>query len=180
MVGARGGDLDPRRPHEREGLDTWEDVGALDNLNVAEWMRHLEMFHGVKLAEHPSILEVGSGKGLLFKRLHQKGYDVTAVEPRARSQYEAGTPVATVRLEDLPSELDAAFDLIIASSLFDAQIYQQNHLFMATVISQLLKPGGVFLNGYAWNGGVADIDGLRQLDMRYPFNEGQTVYLKIV
>jgi SAM-dependent methyltransferase len=175
--------LDPRRPDYRtDRPDKWEDVGDLDNLDMRDFMEVLKDEHGVLLGKDSAILEVGVGKARLLSRLKKEGYDVTGVEARKRTQHKRGLPIAHIRIEEMPFHKDTAqFDMVIATSVFDPEVYDQNEKRMMSRIADALRPGGVFVCGY-----IADFDReipkhrlLRKLDFKTPGYEYMLAYQKV-
>ena len=66
-------ELDPRLHADRGQPDRWEDIGALDDLDMKDFMTALKREHNIKLDKRSAILEVGLGKARLFTRLRAQG-----------------------------------------------------------------------------------------------------------
>ena len=173
-------ELDPRLHADRGQSDAWEDIGALDDLDMTDFMKVLRSEHNVQLDKQSSILEVGVGKARLFKRLRSEGYDVTGVEARKRDEHTPDLPVANIRIEEMPfSGKTATFDMVIGSSIFDKEVYIQNQKLMLKRIVDSLRPGGIFLYGFFMGFGDLSVQGLGKLKMPSPYNDGMAVYQKI-
>ena len=173
-------ELDPRRRAHRTRSDAWEDVGALDKLNMHNLMETLRREHGIGLNKNSSILEVGTGKARLFKRLKAEGYDVTGVEGRGRVEHTPDLPIANIRIEEMPFGSDSAtFDVVIAASVFDYEMYNQDPELMISRIADALHPGGIFVCDYVPESLISQRADFKRLLLSKPYNKRITVYQKI-
>lgn len=160
-------ELDPRLPEDRDLRDAWEDIGDLDDLNMQDFMQILRLEHGISLNKESHILEVGVGKGRLLKRLQQEGYRVTGVEPRKRPEHTPDLQIAHIRIEEMPfSKETAQFDMVIASSVFDTVVYDQDQKLMVSRIVDSLRPGGIFVCGYVPGQDIPNNPRLKKLSFK--------------
>lgn len=137
--------LDPRKPHLRSGR--WENVDSLDNLNMARFMEVLNHEHHVGLSNRSSILEIGLGEARLFKRLKAEGYDVTGVEARRREEHTPDLPIVHIRIEEMPFEGNqGTFEMVIADSVFDSRVYDQDQQLMLSRVVDALSSHGIFVS----------------------------------
>jgi SAM-dependent methyltransferase len=98
------------------------------------------------LARGLSILEIGSGKGGMLRRLRQLGCDACGVEidpwmiEESRRLY-GNLPLTPFDGYALPFE-DGAFDLVLSFDVFEHIPDSDRHL---AEVSRVLKPGGSYL-----------------------------------
>ena len=171
--------LDPRRSPSQRG--DWENVGRLNDLNMADFISVVNREHQLGLNKHSSILEVGLGEGRLFKRLIAEGYDVTGVESRKRKEHTAGLPVAHIRIEEMPFGQDrGTFEIVIAASVFDSRVYKQDPRLMISRIAEALSPGGIFIStSFPLLSDDFSAVGLERLYLPTPYDGNVRVYRKV-
>jgi SAM-dependent methyltransferase len=123
----------------------WEERGALNKLSLANLMSKLEEKYDIRLDKGSKILEIGTGAGASLRRFKNEGYDIVGIDARPRHKEEL--PIVHARIEDLPFAT-ASFELVIAGSVFDSYYYEQDQPAMLKEIIRVLKPGGIFFNGF--------------------------------
>lgn len=98
--------------------------------------------HKIKLDENTSMLEVGSGDGMMLEHLQDNGIPVVGVDLRPRGEDQQLSVAA--KIEALPF-MDNHFDIVNSMQAFDADAYDQDQEQMLHEIARVLKPGGLFL-----------------------------------
>lgn len=122
----------------------WEDD---DESGASIWLRRIKNVlkdNKFDLNPETKILEVGSGKGLLLKKMREEGFNCVGIDARPRAPREE--PQIKGRIERLPFA-DGAFDVVVSAFVFDASNYHQHPNLMAEEIARVLRPGGLYIGG---------------------------------
>lgn len=133
--------FDPRK-NRVDFLPGWED--QINNAAQAEeTFSHLQgwlKIAGIELPSNPTILELGSGRGILTRYLIDAGYDALAIDARPRG--DLTIPVAVAKMEQLPFP-NNHFNLVLGFNIFDPDVYEQNILLILKEVERVLCQGGV-------------------------------------
>lgn len=118
-----------------------------------------------ELPQHAKCLDIGCGLGVYIKRLHEREFDVTGIEPSMEMRRRAEDYVPSALVSDGSvlqlAAADAAYDFVYAIEVFrylDARDNARGH----REIARVLKPGGIYFGTYVnrWA-----LDGYRQVVM---------------
>jgi ubiquinone/menaquinone biosynthesis C-methylase UbiE len=88
------------------------------------------------------VLEIGSGNSALLAYMQKQGVDAVGVDVRPRGK-TAGLPIVKARIERLPFQSET-FDVVLAGSVFDDDVYNQDQSLMMEEIARVLKHGGAY------------------------------------
>jgi ubiquinone/menaquinone biosynthesis C-methylase UbiE len=117
----------------------------------------LEAAH-VQIPNDAIIVDLGTRLGAVPRALRRRGFErvvgvdrATADDMQAAAHGEKG-PDVVANIEQLPFA-DQSVDVVVASSLFSTQSYEQDQAAMLAEIVRVLKPGGFFLGA----GNVIDV-----------------------
>lgn len=128
------------------------DPESLNPLATAEGESNLERFWSLlapSLKPGSSLLDLGTGSGVLAKRCAQSGVEVTAVDiAQLPLAYLKDIPHLTPRKEWVPyTKLpEASFDIVIAHDLMASLPPIEYRLFLVELIRLVKKQGWIFLS----------------------------------
>lgn len=124
---------------------TREDLASPDS--TSEFVKSLDRaLHdaGVTLPPGATVVEIGSGAGVLLEALRQKGFDAVGIDLRPRGN--SSLPQAGARLEQLPLA-DNSVDAFVSVSTFDSVTYaKQDQQAMLDELARALKEGGLYVS----------------------------------
>ncbi len=108
----------------------WEDGGGHQEDAYHSFINVLKR-NGITLDQNTKVLELASGDSKFLDNL--RSHDVNAIGVDVRPRGRNKSPQVIARIEQLPFP-DESFEVIISSSVFDAQVYDQNQKLMTEEI----------------------------------------------
>ncbi|MFZ2593401.1 MAG: class I SAM-dependent methyltransferase [Minisyncoccia bacterium] len=132
----------PSFPPLKKGDDVlpgWEDFH--NQWLLADSFIYMMQDMSISIGPASKIIDLGTGLGKFPEILRRMGYEYAfGVDISQRGK---PGPDIVARIEQLPFT-DGSIDFITASSVFDAQVYNQDETLMLKEIARVLKPGGIF------------------------------------